>query len=211
MPFHTLLGQRLYGTVEILREMIGRHAVRHRALAPLILMLWMRMCRLRNRFERLVLLWERDRLPASRAPRLTPDEPRTPRPKPELRLPTAHGWLARLVNGTGGYGDHIAALLDDPDTRALVTAHPAAGRVLRPWAKMLGFPLPDYLKLPPRRRKPRAPRPRAEPKPMSRRAIGRMLSRMTGPELSAYLGPLPPHFPLAIPGLRKIRKKIAAG
>ena len=189
MPFHTLLGQRLYGTVEILREMIGRHAVRHRALAPLILMLWMRMCRLRNRFERLVLLWERDRLPASRAP--GPARPRTPRPKPELRLPTAHGWLARLVNGTGGYGDHIAALLDDPDTRALVTAHPAAGRVLRPWAKMLGFSLPDYLKLAPRRRKPRAPKPR----------------KLTRKQLWALIPPVVDNSPWRIPSRHRLTPK----
>ena len=209
MPFLTPLGQSLYRTVEILREIIGQHAVRHRALAPLILLAWTRITRLRNRFERLVLLWERDRLPAKQAPR--PARARTARPKPELRLPTGNYWLNKLVPASCMVGGYLTALMEDPDTRALVAAHPAAGRTLRPLAKMLGLDLPDYLKLPPRPRKPRAPRPKAEPRPMSRRAIGRMLAKMTGPELSAYLGPLPPHFPLAIPGLRKIRKKIAAG
>ncbi len=207
MQSPTPLGENLSRTVELLREKVGQHAVKFRALAPLILLVWNRICRLRNRFTRLVLLWERGQLPTSR-PRAK--RAHQPRPKPELRLPTANHWLLKLVPGTAENIGHIEGLLNDADVHALVAAHPPAARILRPWAKMFGMPLPDHLTLPPRPRRPRRQQPKAEP------AIPRRLSRqrilaMTGAELHAYFHPLPPHFPLAIPHLRLIRKKIAQG
>ncbi len=154
----TPLSENLARTVELLREKVGQYAVKFRALAPLILLVWNRICRLRNRFTRLMLLWERDQLPTSR-PRAK--RPSKPRPKPELRLPTGKMWLVKLVPFTAENIGHIEGLLNDADVRALVAAHPAAGRILRPWARMFGIPLPDHLKLPPRApRKPRPPKPR---------------------------------------------------
>ena len=152
-------GENLFRIVEFLREKIGQYAQKFRALAPLILLVWNRLCRLRNRFTRLMLLWERGQLPASRPRAKRASKPRA---KPELRLPTEKMWLVKLVPFTADHIGHIEGLLNDPDVRALVAAHPAAGRILRPWARMFGLPLPDHLKLPPRApRKPRPPKPRA--------------------------------------------------
>ena len=156
--FITTLGQDLARTLDLLREIIARHAVRHRALAPLILLAWNRLCRLRNRFDRLVLLWERDQFPTPRAPR--PSRPaRERRPPATSRLSSAKDWLGGLVPLARSTGGLFQTLFDDPDTRALVAAHPPAGRLLRPLARMIGLDLPDYLKLPPRPPRPRRPRP----------------------------------------------------
>ncbi len=153
----TPLGENLSRTVELLREKVGQYAVKFRALAPLILLVWNRICRLRNRFTRLMLLWERGQLPTAR-PRAK--RPSKPRPKPELRLPTAEMWLVKLVPFTAENIGHIEGLLNDADIKALVAAHPAAGRILRPWARMFGIKLPEHLRLPPRTRKPYVPKPR---------------------------------------------------
>ena len=154
----TSLSENLARTVDLLREKVGQHAVKFRALAPLILLVWNRICRLRNRFTRLMLLWERGQLPT---PRPRAKRPSQPHPKPELRLPTGKMWLVKLVPFTAENIGHIEGLLNDPDIKALVAAHPQAGRILRPWARMFGIALPDHLKLPPRApRKPRPPKPR---------------------------------------------------
>ena len=155
----TPLGENLSRTVELLREKVGQYAVKFRALAPLILLVWNRICRLRNRFTRLMLQWERGQFPTSRPRAKRPGKPRA---KPELRLPTAGMWLVRLVPFTAENIGHIEGLLNDPDVKALVAAHPQAGRILRPWARMFGIALPDHLKLPPRA--PRKPRPRKPPR-----------------------------------------------
>ncbi len=156
----TSLGENLSRTVELLREKVGQYAVKFRALAPLILLVWSRICRLRNRFTRLMLLWERGQLPISRPRARRLAKPRA-KPEPGLRLPTGKMWLVKLVPFTAENIGHIEGLLNDADVRALVAAHPAAGRILRPWARMFGIPLPDHLKLPPRApRKPRPPKPR---------------------------------------------------
>ncbi len=56
----------------------------------------------------------------------------------------------------------LRELLDDPEMRALLAASPQAGRLLRPlWRKLTPDPLPELLRLPPKRPKPpRSPRPR---------------------------------------------------
>jgi hypothetical protein len=109
---------------------------------------------------------------------------------------------------------HVYALLADPDTQALVAAAPQAGRILRPLCHTIGVELPDWLKLPKRPRKPRPPKP---PKPRKERqgpARGftrRQIDAMSVAELRAHYGRLPPHFPLPIPNICYIRRKIAAG
>ena len=84
------------------------------------------------------------------------------------RLPTRFGWLTRLLpyNNQRVWGAsctaELEALLRDPEMEAQIRACPALARQFRPLCHLLGIPLPDYLKLPPRERKPRAPRrPRA--------------------------------------------------
>ncbi len=157
----TPLSENLARTVDLLREKVGQHAVKFRALAPLILLVWNRICRLRNRFTRMMLLWERGQLPTARPRAKRATKPR-PKPEPGLRLPRGKMWLVKLVPFTAENIGHIEGLLNDPDVKALVAAHPQAGRILRPWARMFGIALPDHLKLPPRA--PRKPRPRKPPR-----------------------------------------------
>lgn len=102
----------------------------------------------------------------------------------------------------------------NPEARALVAAAPRAGRLLRPLCRIFGVRVPDWLKLPRRPRKPRPPKP-AVPRVL-RRTPARGFTRqqiegMTAAELKAHYGPLPPHFPLPIPNLNLIRRKIPAG
>ncbi len=186
-----------------LREAVGQRQRASRALIPLLNLVWGRLTRLLTRLDRLTRLWEADRLPTPR-----PRRPATPRqrPPPELRQPTGHGWLARLLGPNFGPAG-VAALLQDPDARALFEAAPQAGRIFRPLCRLLGVDQPDWLRLPPRPRKPRAPKP---PRPESRTAMIRRWRRMTGAELSAEFSPLPPHFNLPIPGYQAIRRKIRA-
>ena len=57
-------------------------------------------------------------------------------------------------------GAWLHYFLQRDDMPAFLAAVPRAGRLLRPLCHMLGVPLPEYLKLPPRPRKPRARKPR---------------------------------------------------
>ena len=198
------LARRLFTALGVARDAMGRHTYGNHVLGPLMGLVWTRMLRLLNRFDRLVLLWERDRLPAPRAPR--PARARKPA-APAPCLPTANGWLLKLVPPAVAGSAFVTALLADPETRALVEAAPQAGRILRPLARLLGAELPDYLRLPRRKRKPAPPKP---PRPESRTSLLRRLRGMTPAELAAWFHPLPPHFNLPIPGYQKIRRKIRA-
>ena len=145
----------LYG----LREAIGRHSVRYPAITPIVLLVCARLSRMIARLDRLTLKHQAGtRHP--RAPR-TAKAPHTGT-KPGLRLPTRRGWLVQMVPAAAAAGGAVHALLQDPETRALVEAAPQAGRVFRPLARMLGVDLPAWLRLPRRPRKSRAkPEPEA--------------------------------------------------
>jgi hypothetical protein len=136
-----------------------------------------------------------------------------------VTLPTRFGWLQKMVPAAhmgAGYLDYMLQETDS-ETRALVAAAPQAGRILRPLCRILGTPIPDWLALPKRPRKPRPPKARATPAARRERqgpARGftrRQIDAMTAAELTAHYGKLPPHFPLPIPNLNYIRRKIAAG
>jgi hypothetical protein len=123
------------------------------------------------RLDWLAFRWREGTLPRprTRTPRPAPTpqaqpDPATPLPPARPRRPrdpSAQGWLARVCPHAAGIAHPFAHMLEtDPEFRAFVAAVPQAGRLLRPLARMLGAPLPDYLRLPPRPRRPCAPRPR---------------------------------------------------
>ena len=73
-----------------------------------------------------------------------------------------------LINGLRYEGDHFLA---QPETMALVAQTPQLARqVFRPLCRFFSLPIPLYLQLPPRVRKPRKPRPahlrKPKPKPI---------------------------------------------
>ena len=156
MPPFTPLVLTLTALLGGLRELIGRHTIQHRASTPLLVAVWLRLERLRNRLDRLVLAWERDCLPTPRQS-TNGSRPARTRTPPAIRFPSAHGWLARMVLGAGGEGERVLHFLESPEIRALVAAAPQAGRILRPLACLFGFAQPDHLKLPPRPPRPRNP------------------------------------------------------
>jgi hypothetical protein len=127
-----------------------------------------------DRIDRLAQRWHAGTLPPprpSRAPRPAPPAA-TPTPARQRdssaharqRDPSAHGWLARIHHPARQIAGQVEHLLAQPDTRAFVAAAPQAGRLLRPLCRMLGATPPDWLKLPPRPKRPAKPRP-ARPRP----------------------------------------------
>ena len=112
--------------------------------------------------------------PRVRKPSATPRPPYVPAPivhgtavPAGARLPTGFNWLTlRFIRDrvpghdlAGQRGNLELQLLKNAELRAAIAACPALARQFRPLCHLLGIPLPDYLKLPPRERKPRAPRP----------------------------------------------------
>ncbi len=214
MNFLSTLARRLYTAFKAAAEPVNNHMRLHyRTPMPLLVAALLRMHRLVGRFDRLVLKWERDQLPTPRK--------RTPRPTAARKpagpaLPTRFGWLGKLVPAAQSGAGYLDMMLQEPngDTRALAAAAPQAGRILRPLCRIFGVTPPDWLALPRRPRKPQAPKP---PKPRKLRQTPErgftraQIAKMTAAELRAHYGPLPPHFPLPIPNLALIRRKIATG
>jgi hypothetical protein len=215
----TTLARRLFSAVKAVAQPVADHQRLYFPVAmPLLDLVMGRLWRVIGRFDRLVLKWERGQLPAARvrARRATAARKAA---TPVLRLPARFGWLLKLVPLAHMGNGHLRYMLEDPESgaRELVAAAPQAGRILRPLCRILGTPVPDWLALPKRKRKPRPPQPRATPSARGERqgpARGftrRQIDGMTAAELLAHYGRLPPHFPLPIPNLGYIRRKIAAG
>jgi hypothetical protein len=117
-----------------------------------------RLDRLAERFQSLFDKWRAGRLPS---PRRRTHAPR--RTAPGLRLPRGFAWAHhRLPEAAPPAGMLESLLLNEAETRRFVEEAPQAGRYLRPLCQALGIAQPEWLKLPPRPRKPRAPKPRPE-------------------------------------------------
>ena len=141
--------------------------------APVWALFQQRLHRLALRFQALFDRWQSNTLPkprprprqrrsphldAGRLPLRTPDAA-TPR-KSLPRLPRALGWVNHRIPDSAPPSGWLESLLHDPDTQSFVHAAPQAGRLLRPLCQALGLPQPDWLRLPPRPRKPRPSRSR---------------------------------------------------
>jgi hypothetical protein len=117
-----------------------------RSAGPLLVRIFTRLHRLSARLTSLVTQINAGTQPAPRPGRPTTDAGRRYRRKP--RLPEGFGWLLREVPATAEYAGQVQALLDDPQTAALLETAPQAGRILRPLCRMLAIPLPDQLREP---------------------------------------------------------------
>ncbi len=148
--------------------------------------LWRRHGRLANRFTTLFDRWQANTLPRPRArkpARPTPAQGNTDKdntgkdntgqPTPDLRLPRANGWVNHRIPDSAPPTGQLDAFLRDraPELRQFLAAAPQAGRYLRPLCRALGLPQPDWLRLPPRPRRPRR-RPPPEPAPHPRWPAG---------------------------------------
>lgn len=99
-----------------------------------------------------------------RAGTLTPARPRAPRPRPETppaprpRLPRRLGWANLRARELVPCAGMLHGLLQQEDSRRFLAEVPRAARLVRPLCQALGVAQPDWLRLPPRPRRPR-PRP----------------------------------------------------
>jgi hypothetical protein len=134
------------------------HIAIDRFAGPLLVRIFTRLHRLAARLTSLVARIEAGSLPPP--PPTRPTAGRPTRRKP--RLPESSGWLVRVVPRTAAYAAQVQALLDDPQTTALLQAAPHAGRILRPLCRMLAIPLPENL---------RRPRRQADPPPAADAAV----------------------------------------
>ena len=205
---NTPLSNHLAPWIDHFQAMVWRHVGAGMPWTPLLGLLYNRLRRLMCHFAAAESAWRSGTLRARAAAGRT----RKPSAPPALRLPQNKSWLLKLLPLSTFYFGPVQALLENPETRALVAAAPRAGRSLRPLCRMLGMAQPAWLRLPPRPRKPRVavarpPRLRQTPLHLTRRKI----ESMTAAELTYLYGKLPPHFPLPIPNLNLIRRKIAAG
>jgi hypothetical protein len=126
---------------------------------PVWTLLYLRLGRLLARFAALHAKWRANALPRPRAPR--PSRPR-PRPAtPPLRLPRAFAWVNHRIPECAPPTGLLKQLLHaEPELRRFVADAPSAGRLLRPLCQALGLRQPDWLRLPPRPRRPRPQPPR---------------------------------------------------
>jgi hypothetical protein len=143
---------------------------------PVWTLLWFRLERLGNRLTRLYDHWQQGTLPKPRPktarPKTTqrpttPQIPELPAPGMPLvnappRLPRGRGWITRRIPESGPSAGQLHDLLQQPNIQDFVQAAPQAARLLRPLCHALGVDQPAWLKLPPRPRAQRRPRP---PKP----------------------------------------------
>lgn len=166
----TALGQRYLPHIVDVCAYVAAVAGRHRALAPLLVLVWVRLRRTLARLDRLALRWQQGRL--SPRPRRSRAERQPPQIQPAdasrpRRMPEGHAWLIRLHQPLAQYAPRIEMLVHDPEIAALCAATPQAGRLLRPLCRMFAIEPPAYIArpAPPARVRPRKPRPRKPESP----------------------------------------------
>lgn len=119
-----------------LAALVAHRFVRDPRLGALIVPLWTRLTRASRRFGRLM-----HRLAVNRRPRPSGTHRHLPAAATTARLPAGHGWLIRAIpHEAAAYAAQLETLLAEPAVAGLLATCPAAGRILRPLARMLGLP-----------------------------------------------------------------------
>ena len=152
------LVEHLEAILRPLRAMLNGHTQTPGPLQPLMRLIWRYLHRPVQRLQRLIEKLQAGTLTPPRPRAITPTPP-IPR-APKLRLPNHHAWLIRLIQRTAQLHAQLEILIARPEMAELLAAAPQAGRILRPLCRMLGIrPLPPILRLPPRPRRVRPPKP----------------------------------------------------
>ena len=177
-----------------LRSVNPAHAERVRARTALLVLVWGRIGRMANRFEKLFARWRANTLPNRTLPRPRPSragEPTTPRKNPGL--PAGRAWLVHVVGyEAAGRASQLQHLLARPDMAEFLHAVPQAGRILRPLCHMLGIDPPLE-----------ASRPRArQTRPPGAPASAPPTERLTGSPTACPIGTRPPRHASPAPPLR---------
>jgi hypothetical protein len=155
--------------VDTIMKVLLREGVA-RGPQELVVLTGQRIRRLERRFNALLARWRAGTLPVAGAVgrdegtphpdwsalRLNPAPPQGGREKTAWGFPRGRGWISRLlapVTGPHCVGT-LCLALEDPEMAVFFAAAPQLGRILRPLAHMIGAPLPQWLQLPKRARKP---------------------------------------------------------
>ena len=167
-PARSRLGALLAAAFGGMRAEFGANSARIGVHGALVLFAINFLGRVFRRLDRLALLWETGRLPPAR-----PSRPHTRKPAPEpsaepssepsarpLRMPSRKGWLVRAGYHFCAYSRVVErVILADPDFARFLAEVPQAGRILRPFCRLLAIPLPAAIRPAPSRRTPRPRKP----------------------------------------------------
>jgi hypothetical protein len=166
-PLAQSLADRFTAIAQMLRKTLGAPDYARFNLA-LKWAIWHRISLLSRRFRSLSCNPRpiRKRKPGAKS-QTAPEPASQPRTAKRREIPGQNGWLLQTFPGhhIPYVRGHLIRFLEDPDLSLLHAANPRIGRVLRPMCHMLAIPLPAYLKLP---RKPRKPAQKPARKPVRR-------------------------------------------
>jgi hypothetical protein len=143
----TLLSQRLWQIVAMMRTAVGACLARDRSVADLAWLIHGRTGRLALRFERMVARLVTGVVIAKRRPCVRKARV-VVRQEGVLRLPTGWAWLVGRAQETAFCALSIEDLLARPGMDELLAASPGARRVLRQFCWMLGVVPGPLLALP---------------------------------------------------------------
>ena len=159
------LGARIAWYFGTMRAEFGANGPRIGVAVSLAMFVLRFLSRAFHRLDRLIHLWETNRLPAPRPPR-----PRKPRPtpaeatEPKLRMPNRKAWMAAAGSHfCGAAWSFVVQMEKDPDFVRVLAECPQAMRILRPLLHWTGQVPPPAQRLPPRPRKPRPKKPAPPP------------------------------------------------
>ncbi|GAA5263838.1 hypothetical protein ACOSOMT5_P0258 [Acidiphilium sp. MT5] len=168
-PLAQSLADRFTAIAHMLRKTLGAPDYARFNLA-LKWVVWHRISLLSRRFRSLSCNPRpiRERKPQPKAQTAPEPAPTPPAGAKKSKLPGQNGWLLQTFPGhhIPYVRGHLIRFLEDPGLSLLHGENPRIGRVLRPICHMLAIPLPAYLKLP---RKPRKPEQKPQRKPARRR------------------------------------------
>ncbi len=164
-PASPTLAERFAGILRQLCRIVAESHGVGLLLGPQITLICIRLTRTSHRFARIAERLAAGTLRPPRKRKRKPASPEAPPPAPRQPdpLPRGRAWLLKAVRKTTVGGSLLTHMLThDAEMIALLDAAPQAKRLIRPLFRMLGWPLPDILRLPPRtpaKRRPRAGRP----------------------------------------------------
>jgi hypothetical protein len=167
----TALAERFALIIEgMLQAVASRASGLNRLASPLLVLIWRRLGRVRNRFIRIL------QTPPCPGPASHPRAAALPgeargeqsirRPREEAPasagasppvLPRRRAWLLRLVPGIASNAGQLRHFLDDPEVASLIATDPRLGRILRPLCHALNIPLIQALRPPRRSAAPSSP------------------------------------------------------
>lgn len=159
-----MIAERFTSLIDAFRKTMGHHVVRHDLYGPLLLLLYGRVQRMAQRLARLYERWKTGTLPKPRPSRA--GQPRTRKPLPEghLREPRRFAWALKLTGMPCALAhSRFRLLLNEQEMKDFLRDCPQAGRLLRPFAHMVGMRLDEFEATP--LRPPLRPEPERAPKP----------------------------------------------